>query len=594
MRLRRFYHSLILGAITVFLVFPIGRLMGSSSPAGVLKEKKYDQIKEIVSKNGYARVIVKLDVPEIEALTARSIDFKTGNAADTYIQQAYDTDLALDKAISRSRDSVLHRLNRDFYRVNRTYSTLPYVALSVTGRSLEKLRSIPEVLDVVEDQAFPLPPFQPAEEQSRTGDPDSPQLARSTEIVGADIAWGLGYGGEGWYVAILDTGLLTSHEMFQGKDIVEQCYSLGDDWYDRENGGCPNGKIEMAGPGSAAPYESRFGHGTHVAGIAAGNNQNDRFGVARDAGIIAIQVYSYFPYENDVLSWSSDQLKGLEFVYLLRTTYKIASANLSLGGGGYIDYCDSDHRKAAVDNLRAVGIATVVSSGNESKCNQVSAPACISTVVTVNATDKQDNDYIFGNWHDVMVDLLAPGAGISSADSFGNSSYGSRSGTSMAAPHVAGAWAIMRQFDEDLSLDEILLSLQETGTSISSSRCQEALPKTRINVGYALMTLMTLAPPKNIAGRQVSNKSLLMAEYINEITWEPHPLNENRDVAHYNIYVAEGSQLNLLAQVDQATFSYFHRGVEKRRDLTYALTSVDGEGQESLPAYYTLDFGYTQ
>jgi subtilisin family serine protease len=572
--------------LTVVLLVSFTSLL-MSSQSGTYEDFKYDRLKQIASQNGFVRVIVKLDVPGIEALTAVSTSFKTGNRDSSYIQEAYNADLALEEAISLTRNMMLHRLNGSFYRINRTYSTLPYAALSVTAETLEKLRSIPGVLNIVEDKATPLPP--PAE-QSVTDDISQPQVINSVEIIGATNAWGVGFTGAGWYVAVLDTGILTSHEMFQGKQIVEQCYALGENWYDRENGGCPNGSTEMSGPGSAAHYENRFGHGSHVTGIAAGNNQNDRFGVAKDANIIAVQVFSYFPGEDDVLSWDSDQLRGLEYVFEMRNTYNIASVNMSLGGADkYSNYCDSDARAAAIANLRAAGIATTVASGNSSYCDGVNAPACVSSAVAVNSTDKDDTESYFGNWHDVMVELMAPGDHIISADPISNSNYKGRTGTSMSAPHAAGAWAIIKQFDANLGVDETVSLFKDTAKAISSFRCSGAQPGSRINVGDAIFTLLTLSPPVNLSAAQVTNKSFLRTEYINNINWESNPLNEDKNVAHYKIYVVQGSQLNLLTQVNSSTFQYWHRNVQRNENLTYAVTAVDDQGQESLPAYYTLE-----
>jgi subtilisin family serine protease len=582
----KFYNKFIFLLTAVLLVSSTTLLTDSKS--STYNDFKYDQLKKIAAEKGFVRVIVKLDVPDIEALTAESTGFKTGNRDSSYIQAAYNADLALEEAISHTRNMVLYRLNSSHYRVNRTYSTLPFTALSVTVETLEKLRSISEVLNIVEDKATPLPvPV----EQGVTDDISQPQVINSVEIIGADAAWGLGFTGAGWYVAILDTGILTSHEMFQGKHIVEQCYALGDDWYDKENGGCPNGRTQMSGPGSAAHYENRFGHGSHVTGIVAGNNQNDRFGVAKDANIIAVQVFSYFPDEDNVLSWDSDQIRGLEYIYELRNTYNIASVNMSLGGADMqTNYCDSDLRAPAIANLRAAGIATTVASGNSSYCDGVNAPACISSAVAVNSTNKDDTESYFGNWHDVMVQLMAPGGNIISVDPFGNFNYSARSGTSMSAPHVAGAWAIIKQFNSNLGVDDIVSLFRDTGKMITSSRCPDAVPEPRVNVGEAIFSLLTLAPPVNLSVEQVVNKSFLRTEYINNITWESNHLNEEKNVIHYKIYMVQGSQLNLLAQVNNSTFQYWHRNVQENEDITYAVTAVDDQGQESLPTYYNLEF----
>jgi len=159
-------------------------------------------------------------------------------------------------------------------------------------------------------------------------------------------------------------------------------------------------------------------HGTHVAGIAAGSHTNATVaydGVAPGADIIAIQVFSYFEDYGDVLSWNSDQLLALERVYEMSFSYNIAAVNMSLGGADrYTDHCDSDPRKAAIDNLRSVGIATIVAAGNEGYTDGVSAPACVSSAVAVGGT--RDDDALWGcSNSSEMVHLLAPGVGVNSS-----------------------------------------------------------------------------------------------------------------------------------------------------------------------------------
>ena len=584
--------KLVLLLAVIFIAASTPLLMGT--PFNNYEEYNYNLLKEIASKKGFARVIVKMDVPGIEDLTAYSTSFKTGNSAGDYAikQAAFDADLALDDAISMTRNTMLHRLNGMPYKINRTFSTLPCVALTVPQETLEKLKSLPEVLRIEEDNRIPLPKTERTEADNGKNGVDRPLLNDTTDIIGADVAWGFGYTGQGWYVAILDTGIRTSHEMFQGKDIVEHCFSLGENWYDTENGGCPNGGTEMDGPGSAAHYEGRFGHGSHVAGIAAGDSHDTYFGVARGSDIIAVNVFTYFPDEDEVYSWNSDVLRGLEYVYTLRNTYNIAAANLSLGSAtGYSSYCGDALRADIIANLRAAGIATAVSSGNESRCGAVADPACVPGAVTVNATTKSDEEYREGNWHDEMVDLMAPGTYVNSASGQNDNGYNTRSGTSMAAPHVAGAWAVLKSYDGNLSIDEILTTLQESGTMISSSRCQGFEPKPRINLGDAIMSFFSILPPLNLTAEQFTNQSFLQREYINELTWESNPLNADKNITHYRLYiVGTGGQLNLLAEVDSSTFNYRHRGVNFEEPLTYAVTAVDNQGEEGSPFYHTIQF----
>ena len=576
----------------VFVVSSTPLLTGSQ--LNNYEEYNYNRLKQMALTNGYIRVIAKMDVPGIEVLTALSTGFKTGNSGKNkvFMQDAFNADLALDEAIAKTRDTVLYRLNGTLYRVNRTYSTLPYVALTVTPEALERLKSLVEVLRIAEDKRIPLPVTGEAQADNGNSGVDQTHLSISLDIVDAPVAWGFGYTGQGWYVAVLDTGIRSSHDMFQGKSIVEHCFSLGEDWFDTVNGGCPNGLTEMDGPGAAAHPEGPSGHGSHVAGIAAGNNGSDRFGVAKDAGIIAVQVFTYFSDENDVAAWQSDTLRGLEYVYTMRNTYRIASVNMSLGSSaGYSEYCDSAIRADAVNNLRNAGIATVISSGNESRCNAVADPACIRGAITVNGSSKQDNEYSFGNWHDEMVDLMAPGTDIISADGNNDTGYVGKSGTSMSAPHVAGAWAIMKQYDENMTIDDILTTLQNSGLMISSTRCPDRIPKARINIGDALTSLLLIAPPQNLTADQQTNKAFLQTEYINELTWEANPLNADKNVANYRIYlVGNGNQLTLLTEVNSSNFRYWHRNVNRRETMTYAITAVNDQGEESLPYYHTTDF----
>lgn len=91
-------------------------------------------------------------------------------------------------------------------------------------------------------------------------------------------------------------------------------------------------------------------------------------------------------------------------------------------------------RKAAIDNLRAAGIATVIASGNSGYRDRISVPGCISSAISVGATDNADNVPSFSNIAP-FIDLLAPGVYINAAVPNGQ---GVKSGTSMATPHVAG------------------------------------------------------------------------------------------------------------------------------------------------------------
>jgi subtilisin family serine protease len=276
-------------------------------------------------------------------------------------------------------------------------------------------------------------------------------LIDSVPLVNAPDAWSLGARGAGQAVAILDTGVDQGHPLLTGRIVSEACFSSNSP----ANGAttvCPNGQSNQTGAGAAAPCTiNGCNHGTHVAGIAAGRGANFS-GVAPDADIIAVQVFSRFTDQPNnpniqpcastgaaspcVRTFTSDQIRGLQRVQNLVGNFTIAAVNMSLGGGQNQTACDSDIRKGVIDQLRNARIATVIASGNDGFTNAVGAPGCISTAVTVGATTKMDAVANFSNSAS-LVDLLAPGQNINSSVPQGG--FQSLSGTSMATPHVSCA-----------------------------------------------------------------------------------------------------------------------------------------------------------
>src|SRR6267143_330162 len=239
-------------------------------------------------------------------------------------------------------------------------------------------------------------------------------------------------------------------------------------------------------------------HGTHVAGIATGNGAGAGLtfsGVAPGAQIMAVQVFSKFTSAADcglfntpcVGAYTSDLIAGLERVYAVHGTRNIASVNMSLGGGSFSAYCDAEPEKAIIDNLRSVGIATVVASGNAGSPNALSSPACISSAVSVGSTTKTDAVSSFSNVTPFMS-LFAPGEEILSSVTGGG--FAVLSGTSMATPHVAGSWAVLKQAAPHATVDQMLGALQSTGVPITDTRSGTPVTRPRIRVDLALDQLV--------------------------------------------------------------------------------------------------------
>jgi subtilisin family serine protease len=171
------------------------------------------------------------------------------------------------------------------------------------------------------------------------------------------------------------------------------------------------------------------GHGTHVAGTAGGST----VGAARGVSLVSVRVFGC-----SGVGTASDVLAGVDYV----ASQKAASPDVPMVANMSFRMATSQTAQTAVQNLLAAGVVVVASAGNSSTdaCGQL--PAAIPGAITVAATDIYDTQATFTNVGK-CVDLYAPGVNIRSAKSLGNTGYMTLSGTSMAAPHAAGAAAIV-------------------------------------------------------------------------------------------------------------------------------------------------------
>ncbi len=208
------------------------------------------------------------------------------------------------------------------------------------------------------------------------------------------------YDGTGVTAYIIDTGILVTHNDFGGRAEVG---------YDALGG---NG-IDCNG------------HGTHVSGTVGGTT----YGVAKNVHLVAVRVLNCSGSGS-----TSGVIAGINWATSNHTNFP-AVANMSLGGG------PSASLDAAVRNSIADGITYSIAAGNSNKDACRYSPARVTEALTVGATTNKDARASYSNYG-TCLDLFAPGSSIKSDYIGSNTATAVLSGTSMAAPHVAGVAAL--------------------------------------------------------------------------------------------------------------------------------------------------------
>ena len=246
--------------------------------------------------------------------------------------------------------------------------------------------------------------------------------------------------GAGVHVYVIDTGIRRSHEDF-GQRVGEGYSSI-------DEGGQPSGNILSAilggllGGGDGDddnddPTQDCNGHGTHVAGTVGGK----RYGVAKGVTLHPVRVLGC-----DGSGSASGVIAGIDWV--AKQHEHPAVANMSLGSGA------SRSVDEAVERLIRAKVTVVAAAGNEDQNACDVSPARVDEAITVGATDRNDARASFSNWGKCL-DLFAPGKDIESTWHTSDSATKTISGTSMAAPHVAGAAALILAQDKELKPDAI-------------------------------------------------------------------------------------------------------------------------------------------
>ena len=479
---------------------------------------------------------------------------------------------ASPELIESLQSSLLTRVSGYDTASVKRYRYLPYLALKVSPGGLESLRRDSMVVTIQEDGVL------------------SPALTKGLgRWAGMQVPEG-GLNGEGQSVVVVDTGIDKREPALAGKISAEACFSTSDAGAGI-NSLCPPLQPSPADD-SALPCtidSAGCEQGTNVAGILAGRSSGFS-GIAPQAKLISIQVFSNLTGKGQcangkdscIGAFHSDLISALERVFELRQQHSIAAVNLALAGGRFTGNCDENlpATKSAIDLLRGAGIATVVASGSGGYVDALAAPACISTAVSVGATRSTDGSRELvdpatnssGRLH-----LLAPGEPMPSSELVGISARGAgrTGGTSMAAPHVAGFFALARQKRPGISVGTVVELLKSTGREILDQRNGLSIPRIQIDRAIDGLNSVAAVPatPDGLVATTISATQI-------DLVWN--------DVATETAYeIWRRSSLNgtatKIADMGANVTSFENTGLTPGRTYFYYViaTNADGSSQAS-------------
>ena len=402
------------------------------------------------------------------------------------------------------------------------------------------------------------------------------------DLTSVSIAHDLGFTGKGSTVAVIDTGLDPDHPEFTGRVIGERCY--GTEGSDEEfifHSPCVS--EDSATPQNTINYLSSFNHGMHTTGIAAGKG-----GIAPDAGIVAIQVFTdlqwqctdedpYFIWcpgesfddEDDVRMCCSyaanpqDVVKAFDYLIGNANAFpNLIAVNLSMANNIFHEStCDDNLYFSYYQLLLNNGVIPVLASGNEYTNGSLPESACTSNSFTVGALADQESPLlaVFSN-HNDLVNMIAPGENINSAiyprhsEYFGDFYYDTESGTSMAAPMVTGAFAIIKQIFPNRSPEDLKQTLIDISEKTVTNRdaCKEYFLKEGIcPEEFAEITKLSVPKPiLDFSGLQAyldKEKNSVVKPVIITVAKDSGPVSSDPNVlfTRYFSMTVNGGKLDL-------------------------------------------------
>src|SRR3989442_1167087 len=438
-------------------------------------------------------------------------------------------------------DKQINLVRLDGGEIKRSYHIINGISVDIEQDKINSLKNDPSVISV---------------------DPDlevkALDLNADTQI-GANQVW-ISATGQGIPVAILDTGVDTTHPEFAGR--IALCHS------------------EITNTDTC---EDPNGHGTHVAGIGGTARIDPRAkGVATAVSLFRYQVLS---------ATGSGSISVIIAGIDSATGHGAKVISMSLGTSAISTNqpnCDTaiPSLTTAINNAVAAGVTVVAAAGN-SGIKGVGAPGCISSTIAVGAVDNTDTIASFSSVGGPMADhgIVAPGVNIFS--SWLLDGYATLSGTSMATPHVAGTIALMMQSNPSLTPAQIKNTLFSTAcTGITSPSCPSgAVPNSVYGHGRvdalaahnAVVAQTAPGIPTGLKATTASYSSIVLS-------WTAPPNNGSSAITGYKIErsVDGGTSWSTIAANTGSTATtYSDNGLAPSTTYTYRVSAINSVGTSS-------------
>lgn len=338
--------------------------------------------------------------------------------------------------------------------------------LDLTDAEAEALRLEPSVIQVVADAPMSL-----LDVQSPTPSWGLDRIDQNATA--GDSAYNFpASAGAGVRIYVVDTGVMASNPDFAGRILP--------------------GKDMMGQNLEAADCH---GHGTHVAGTAAGT----KYGVAKKAWIVPVRVLSC----SGSGSWSYF-ISAMDWIIANNPAGTPAVMSASIGGGNY------SLANTAVEKLYAAGITPVIAAGNSNVDACGTSPAGAPKAITVGASDINDARASFSNYGE-CVDVFAPGVNIISDKNTDPTGSTSMSGTSMATPHVSGLAALYLSGHQSATPAEVTSAIKTGGLAGAVANAQSTLGNILINNSFTRasvpVTPAPVYPPTGVTASAITSTS---------------------------------------------------------------------------------------